>query len=93
MLELALIIDLILGRWVEATVIAALLLFSHSGPLHPAWKYVPVRAGTPRHTLLFVSPFPASLSMWSPWRDDGYRTRGWEPAWTVAGRRVWSAIC
>ncbi len=47
MLELALIIDLILGRWVEATVIAALLLFSHSGPLHPAWKYVPVRPVTP----------------------------------------------
>lgn len=52
-----------------------------------------VRADTLRDTPLFVSPFPVPLSMWRPWSHDSYRAGGWEPVRTVAGRRVWTAIC
>ena len=52
-----------------------------------------VRAGAPSDTLLFASPFPVPLSMWKPWSDNSYRAGAWEAVRTVAGLRVWAAIC
>ncbi|MHB1528590.1 MAG: carbon-nitrogen hydrolase family protein [Acidiferrobacteraceae bacterium] len=42
---------------------------------------------------LFVSPFPVPISMWHPWGRGSYQATGWEPVRTVAGLRIWAAIC
>ncbi len=52
-----------------------------------------VHAGQSGATPLFASPFPVPISMWHPWSHDSYRAIGWERARTVAGRRVWTALC
>ena len=42
---------------------------------------------------LFISPFPVPVSMWRPWTHGSYQAGWWEPARTVAGVRVWAALC
>ena len=52
-----------------------------------------VSTGRRGKTPLFISPFPVPVSMWHPWRPNGYLAAWWEPVRTVHGRRVWTALC
>lgn len=59
----------------------------------PADAVMAVRHGWTSNAPLFVSPFPVPISMWHPWAHGSYQATGWEPVHTVAGLRVWAAIC